>query len=1012
MSNHKPDAPGGRSGDAPAPPVAVRATRRRTATARTAVAVLAGTLAAAWLPGSAVAALTVSKWEAGTCKEVNCEDSGPPSRFYTQAAGHPDFGITDFRFTSEKAGLGHEVPTGKVKDVRVDLPPGLAVNPEATEQCSEAQLDAFKCPAGSQVGEDEATGTATALELLHLGLTVTERFPVYNMQRKPGQPARFGVEVNSETLELLAALGHDLRGQIYLEGGISWHREAETTESSGVPTGDYHEFFEIQNIPEQPEVIESKLIFWGVPQEHTHVGSPAAFITLPSTCTSKPVTYLHVDSYEAPGQFLAYSNETPVTATGCSELAFNPSMSLSAEAGGSDQPDGITADLHVPQPTAEPSKPDSPDVLSGQVTLPEGLTLNPSAANGLVACSDAQYTEGSCPEASNVGSVVVDAPGIPDGSLTGGVYVGAPEAGAGPESGGEYRMFVIASAPQYGIGLHLEGRVGASTHTGQLTAVFSGLPEVPFEDFVIHLRGGPRAPLANPLGCGPAAPSAVIVPYTGEGPTPAGASGFSVGGCASPPPFSLVQGLTPEDPHAGASSPFTFNLFRADAQQYLSRVTTTLPPGLVGAIPTVSLCGDAQANAGTCPAASQIGTVTVAAGAGSEPYPFTGQVYLTGPYAGAPYGLSVVVPATAGPYDLGEVVTRAAISVGLYNARVTVDSTLPSIVGGVPLRLKGINVNVNRKHFASNPTSCVPLSTDSLLHSTLGAQDPLSSPFQAVDCGALAFKPQVRVNTTGKTSKANGASIQVKLTQPPGQANIREMQLQLPKQLVARGSTLRKACLAASFESGLPPGSCQPTARVGSVTVATPVLPGTLTGTAWLVSHGGAAFPDLDLVLKGDDLEVVLVGHTHIANSSVTTSTFENLPDVPVTSVTVNLPTGPNSALSANGRVCASRLLAPTTLIAQNGTKLVQRRKVAVTGCPLVLLSHKPHGKHVTLRMWAPKAGRVTISVPGVKVVHRRVRREGALSVTVPRTARRRMAHIVFTPASGHPRSTVRLALG
>ncbi len=976
-----------------------------------AFALFAGALLAAWLPGSASAALSVSKWEAGTCREADCEDSGPASRFYTQAAGHPDFGITDFRFSAVKVAADHEEPTGKVKDVRVDLPPGLAVNPEATEQCTEAQLDAFKCPAGSQVGEDEATGTATALELLHLGLTVTEHFPVYNMQRKPGQPARFGVEVNSPTLETLATLGHDLRGQIYLEGGISWEHEAETGESSGVPTGDYHEFFEIRNIPTQPEVIESKLIFWGIPQEHSHVGTPKAFITLPSTCTSKPVTYLHVDSYEAPGAFQAFANETPVTATGCGGLTFDPSLTLGSEDSGSDQPDGIAADLHVPQLLDEPSKPDSPDVQSAEVTLPEGLTLNPSAAHGLIACSDARYAAGGCPEASEIGSVLVDAPGIPDGSLTGAAYVGEPEAGAGPESGGEYRLFLIASAPQYGVGLRQEGRVIANAASGRLVAVFSGLPQVPFEDFVVRLRGGPRAPLANPLACGPAAPSAAIVPYTGEGATAPAASGFSVGECSSPPAFSLVQSLAPEDPRAGAGSPFTFSLARADGQQYLSHITTTLPPGLVGSISSVPLCDAAAANEGTCPAESQIGTVTVAAGAGSEPYPFTGQVYLTGAYGTAPYGLSVVVPAVAGPYDLGEVVTRAAISVGLYNGRITVDSALPSVVGGVPLRLKGIAVDVDRQHFASNPTSCSPLSTESLLLSTLDAQDPLSSPFQAVDCGALAFKPQVHASTAGKTSKAGGASIAVSITQPAGEANIRELQLQLPARLVARLSTLQKACLAASFESGPPPGTCAPTARVGSVTVQTPILPAPLTGTAWLVSHGSAGFPDLDLVLTGDDLEVVLVGHTHIARSSVTTSTFENLPDVPVTSVTVNLPMGPDSVLAANGRVCASQLLAPTTAIAQSGAKLVQNTKVAVSGCPLLLLSRKRHGGHVTLRLWAPKAGRVAVSVPGVRSVHTRTRREGDLTVTVPRPSRRRMVHIVFTPASGST-STVKLALG
>ena len=343
------------------------------------------------------------------------------------------------------------------------------------------------------------------------------------------------------------------------------------------------------------------------------------------------MTYLHVDSYEAPGAFLPYSNETPVAATRLRQLAFNPSLSLGAEDAGSDQPDGVTADLHVPQATHAPSKPNSPDVQGAQVTLPEGLTLDPSAANGLVACSNAQYAEGGCPEASSVGSVAVNAPGIPDGSLTGGVYVGAPEAGAGPESGGEYRMFLIATAPQYGVGLRLEGRISANALTGRLIATFSGAPQVPFEDFVIHLRGGSRAPLANPLACGPATPGAQVQPYTGQSPMEAAVGGFSVSGCPPSLPFSLAQTLVPENPRAGAFSPFTFNLARADAQQYLSRVSVTLPPGLVGAIPSVPLCSDAQANAGTCPAASQIGTVGAAAGAGGEPYVLPGRGLPHGP---------------------------------------------------------------------------------------------------------------------------------------------------------------------------------------------------------------------------------------------------------------------------------------------------------------------------------------------------------------------------------------------
>jgi hypothetical protein len=906
------------------------------------IALLVCALAGAYAPAGA-RAFAVSKWEAGTCSEVGCSDGGSPAAFYTQAAGHPDFGITDFEFAHREAAPLDEEPEGKVKDVRVDLPPGLAVNPEATEKCTEQQLDEFQCPAGSQVGEDEATGTASVLELLHLNATVTEHFPVYDMVRRPGQPARFGVEIKSKTLELLAAAGHDLEGHIYLEGGISWHAEAPTSENSGVESGDYHEFFKIENIPQQPEIVESRLIFWGVPQEHTHIGSPTAFITLPSTCSSRPVTTLHVDSYEDPGAFQRYTNETPVTATGCDQLSFDPSLSLTAETGEADAPDGISADLHVPQSTNEPAKPNSPDVQSAQVTLPEGMTLNPSAARGLEACSEEQFAMGACPPASQVGSVSVNAPGLPDGALAGGVYAGEPEAGQGPESGGEYRIFVIAQAAQYGVGLRLEGRVRANAQTGQLTASFTGAPQVPFEDLTLRFDGGSRAPLANPLLCGPVAPSAAITPYGGEPAAAAATHGFAVdvggsgGACVTPAPFELVQSLTPQSPaQAGAYDPASFTLTRGTGQQYLSRIVTTLPPGLIGAIGSVVLCEEPQASAGTCAAASQIGTVTVAAGAGAEPYTFTGRAYLTGPYDGAPYGLSIVVPAIAGPYDLGEVVTRAAVTVGLYSGRVIVTSTLPSIVGGVPLRLRSLNVAVDRPGFLFNPTSCAPLATESLLTSTLGAGDSLSSPFQVGGCAALAFKPGFGASTAGKPTKADGASLVVKLTQGARQANIREVQLQLPSRLPTRETTLEKACLAASFEAGPPPGSCASTARVGTATVTTPVLPGVLTGPAYLISHGGEEFPDLDLVLSGDGVEVVLVGHTHISRTGVTTSTFENLPDVPISSVTVSLPMGAGSVLGSNspGSLCGAKLLAPTTIVAQSGARVFFQTRVSVSGCP------------------------------------------------------------------------------
>jgi hypothetical protein len=996
-----------------------------------ALALACAAIGAAPAPAGA-SAFAVEKWEAGTCIEKDCTDAGSSSLFYTQAAGHPNVGITDFRFTTSTVDAGlpgfeYKVPEGHVKNVRVDLPPGLAVNPEATGAlCTEAELNADndECPSESQVGEDEATGTA---EVLGVEKTVTEDFPVYNMVRKPGEPSRFGVEINSSLVKLAGVEGHT-----YLEGGLSWRPEAPDGENSGVASGDYHEFFEIREIPTKPELIESKLIFWGVPQEHQEGAKkpPTAFITLPSTCSSKQITYLHVDSYGEPENYLAYSNETPVTATGCEALAFDPKLSLAPETTQSDRPDGVTTQLHVPQLTGEPSKPNSPDVQNAKVTLPEGMTLNPSAANGLEACSGGM-TSGECPAASQVGAFEVDAPGIPNGSLTGGVYVGSPEAGKSPESGGEYRIFLIGEAAQYGVGLRLEGRVSANEQTGRLTATFSNAPQVPFENLILRFRGGPRAPLANPLSCGPAEPSAAITPYGGEPAKAAETSGFVVDAngageaCPSSLPFSLKQSLTPASPaHAGEYDQAAFSLSRGEGEQYLSKISTTLPEGLLGAIPSVTLCGESEANAGTCPSSSQIGAVSVTAGAGSEPYAFSGLAYLTGPYDGDPYGLSVVVPAVAGPYDLGDVNTRAGISVGMYNGRVTLTATLPSIVGGVPLRLRSLSVSVNRSGFMFNPTSCGEQPTESLFTSSANTNDSLATPFQVSDCGALAFQPSFSASTGSHSSKLDGASIQVKVTQPAGrqQANISELQMQLPKQLVARLSTLQKACTAAEFETGPPPGACKPTARVGSVTVSTPVLPGQLTGSVYFVSHGAEAFPDLDLVLNGDGVEVVLVGHTHIAHSSVTTSTFENLPDVPISSVTVTLPMASNSAVAATGRLCDANLVAPTTIIAHNGAKIVQNTTITVSGCPVLMLAHHVRHGRLIAKLWVPEAGRVRIGgrATGMKVV--RVKRPGEITVSVRLSSgalaalHRRHGHgpklrVGFVPASGHNTSGLTLEL-
>jgi hypothetical protein len=930
----------------------------------------------------------VKRWEAGTCKVSSCKDTGSnvQEEFFTQAAGHPDFGITDFEMNYKQT-LLEKQPEDHIKDVRVDLPPGLSVNPEATEQCAEAQLQESKCPSESEVGEDEATGTVSAL-------TVTEKFPVYNMARKYGEPARFGVEVKSTALSLLG-----ISAILYLEGGISWYHEppAAGEESSGVPTGDYHEFFKIPGVPTSPELVESKLIFWGIPQQHTGVGTPKAFITLPSTCTERPITYLHVDSYENPGHFLAYGNQTPVTATGCSSLTFGPSISQKPETTKSDAPDGTEVVLHVPQSTDEPEKVNSPDLQTAQVALPEGMTLNPSAANGLEGCTNAEIGLGTdgpigCPAKSIIGTVTVEAPGIPDGSLTGNVYVGTPESQE-PSSGKEYRIFIAAEAPQYGVGIRLEGKVSASPSTGQLTATVSNGPQVPFENFRLKFDSTATTPLANPLACSTATTVATLTPYTG-GPAANAFGPFTIdsngkgGACPSPLPFSLAQSATSKPTTGGATTSFTLGLTRADGQQYVSKLSTTLPPGLLGKIPAIALCGEPQAALGTCSSASAIGTATVTLGSGESPLTLSGTAYLTGLYAGAPYGLSVAVPAEKiGPFDYGTIVTRATISVNPYTAQVTVASQLPTIVGGVPLRLRTLTVSVNRSGFMINPTNCSVFDTTTMLTSTFGTTQQIPTPFQATGCSSLPFKPKLTASSNAKTSRANGVALNVKVSYPAGtRANIKSVLLTIPKILPVRQSALNNACKEATFNAT--PSDCPQSTHVGEANVVTPVLPGKLTGYALFVSHGGAAFPDLDLVLSGDGVSVILVGNTNISPSGVTTSDFASLPDVPISSFETRLPTGPSSALAAKGNVCKGSLAIPTVITAQNGAVIKQSTKLAVSGCPVTVVSHRVRGDEVIVTVKVPAAGRVSARGKDLRTVnkHPGKAREVTLDVPLSRT--------------------------
>jgi hypothetical protein len=950
-----------------------------------------------------VASLFASNCQAAaTCTAASTE--AHHSEIFTQAAGHPPQGVTDFTMKShviQTEPFVAEAPEGNIKTIRTDVGPGESTNPEAVAKCSveeftgkEVAPGVFTPPAcattgtGSTViGENEVKIVAEAPPPAPKGIFVNVELEgkLYNLVQPNGLSAYFGVALD------LTKAGHPgLFAHTFLEGHIEWGKEPQGTEQ-----GDYHDVYVIKNVT--PGLIRSRINFEG------NIGT-GGFLTLPSSCTGtgpQTTTTLHLESYEGESTSAKYSG--PLGTEGCdgaspfAEVPFAPAFALTPETKQSDQPDGVTTELTLAH-DPNPEKIDSSQLKTASITLPEGMTLNPSAANGLQACTAAQIgihttSPVTCPEASKIGTVTLNVPDLPPGSLQGNIYLGTE---SGPITGPPYTMYLNAESTRYGISVRLKGSVTPDETTGRLTATFSENPEQPFSDAILHFNGGALAPIANPLTCGTATTETSLSPFTGT-PAQSPMSSFVVdsdnagGACASPLPFALGVGTANQAPNGGEKTSYTFGVSRADGQQYLSQIKTTLPAGLVGLLPTVAQCPEAQANgAGECPATSKIGVVAVTAGAGPTPYAFNGNVYLTGPYGGAPFGLSIVVPAIAGPFNLGNVVTRGTLNIDPYTARVTATSNLPTIVKGIPLRIKSVTVNINKQGFLQNPTNCGVLATETTLTSTLGATQSLSSPFQVANCAKLAFKPKFGSATGAKTSKANGASLETTLNMPSGGANVKSVLVQLPKQLPSRLTTLQQACPEATFKAN--PYTCPSGSFVGGVRANTPTLTAKLKGPAILVSHGGQAFPDLDLLLEGEGVRVILVGNTNIKNS-ITTTNFAAPPDVPVSSITVNLPVGSHSALTANGNLCANKLVMPTTIVGQNGTTFKQNTTIKVNNCPVRIAGQKTVGNtaYVTVQTYSP--GRISGSGANVATVYRHLsqaQKTASLTVPLSRAGQRR----------------------
>ncbi len=587
-----------------------------------------------------------------------------------------------------------------------------------------------------------------------------------------------------------------------------------------------------------------------------------------------------------------------------------------------------------------------------------------------------------CANGSKVGTVKIKTP-LLEHELEGAVYLAAQNNNP---FGSLIAMYIVAEDPYSGSLIKLAGEVSLNPATGQIVTTFKNTPDVPFENLELHFFGGERAPLATPSRCGTYTTTATFVPWDGNGPVTAESS-FNIehgpGGGPCPgasPPFnpSLAGGAT--NVNAGAFSPFTLTMTRKDGEQNLQSVEAHLPPGLLGILSNIELCPEPQANLGECGPNSLIGETTISVGVGNQPYTVSGgKFYLTGPYNGtgpctvgqpecAPFGITFEVPAKAGPFDLkrntanpaGEdpcdcVLVRGKIEVSPITAAITIVSnppgtpdSIPTGIEGIPLEIQHVNAITTRGNFQFNPTNCNKMQVTGTIHSSEGSTDTIDVPFQVTNCAVLKFAPKLTVSASGKTSRANGASLNVKLTYPKApfgsQANIKSVKVDLPKQLPSRLTTLQKACPAKTFEAN--PAGCQAASIVGHATAITPLIPVPLTGPAYFVSYGGAKFPELVVVLQGYGVTLDLHGETFISKAGITSSTFHTIPDAPVGSFELNLPQGKYSALAANGNLCKSKLAMPTAFTAQNGIEIHQSTKIGVTGCPKIKKKGKKSSKH------------------------------------------------------------------
>jgi hypothetical protein len=862
----------------------------------------------------------------------------------TEAGSHPVEVTAEFNFAEEAGGPFGE---GDLRDLSLELPPGLIEDPTALGSAGYCSQADFQTPrdspweaslSGESCEDRSQVGTATVRSSYGGGTTRT--FGVFNLSPPPGVPSEIGFNPYGAPLIFVPSI-----------------RQSE---------GEYGITLKTTNVPQLTAITGLTLTLWGNPWSVMHnaqrgnclneaepefgwakcsIGrpsapesKPSAYLTLPTAC-DEPMTFTARAASWQGAEAVRTSGSEPLK--GCELLEFEPQAVAQLANPRASSPSGYV--FHIEVDTSGVTEPQSrapSPVRKAVVTLPEGVTINPSVGAGLGVCTEAQYAAETpssklglgCPAESKIGDFQVTSP-IVEGSFEGAIFLAAPHENP---FGSLLAVYLVAKTIQRGFLVKVAGELHPDPVTGRITATFDRLPQLPYSDLEIHFREGQRSPLATPAACGAVATQANLTPWRDSSlvkpfSLPAQiTSGAGGGPCPSGGPASFApqaKGGTLNS-RAGAYTPFYLRLSRQVTEQEIVSYSASFPPGLLGRIAGIPYCPDSAIDAArtrsgvderdhpSCPAASLIGHTYSGYGVGSVLAYAPGNLYLAGPYRGSSFSVVAIDSALVGPFDLGTVIVRSAIRVDPTTAQVSIDATgtdpIPHIVDGIPIHLRDVRAYIDRPNVTVNPTSCEKFSVASAMNGAgqrFGdpSDDTLAvatAPFQAFDCASLDFKPRTSMRLRGGVRRGAHPSLRVVVKPRPGDANIALSQVTLPDSLFLDQSHIKTICSRAQFAAH----RCPPDSIYGRVRVFTPLLGAPMEGPAYLRSSDNT-LPDLVFALRGQGIEVDLVGRID-ARKGRLRGTFASIPDAPVTKFVLNMKSGPRGVIVNAENLCAKRQVA------------------------------------------------------------------------------------------------------